>query len=153
MIAPGTYTFELSVDGKVLNQSAEIMADPRVLEAGITQTQMNAQLALSLQIVDLISDAKKLTNDLDGKMKPVKAKLDKKYSKKTQAKYDTYGKVYYQLVTPEGIYMRPMLNAQLGYLASMINRADQQPGKDAYERYDELKELLGKIKMEASSLK
>ena len=153
MVAPGTYTFDLSVDGKMLTQSADIMADPRVTESGITQTQMNAQLALSLQIVVLISEAKKLTNDLDAKMKPVKAKLDKKYSKKTQAKYDTYGKVYYQLVTPEGIYMRPMLNSQLGYLASMINRADQQPGKDAYERYDELKELLAKIKMEAGRLK
>ena len=52
------------------------------------------------------------------------------------------------MVTPEGIYMRPMLNAQLGYLGMMINRADQQPGKDAYERYDELKALLLKISNE-----
>jgi hypothetical protein len=150
---PGTYTLELSVDGKIITQSAEIKADPKVLEAGITQKEMNAQVALSLQVVDLISEAKKITNDLDAKMKPLKAKLDKKANKKTQSKYDAYAIVYYQLVTSEGIYMRPMLNAQLGYLGSMINRADQQPGKDAYERYDELKGLLAKIKMEAGKLK
>jgi len=90
---------------------------------------------------------------LDGKMKPLKTKLDNKANRKTQAKYDKYAKVYYQLVTPEGIYMRPMFNDQLSYLAMMINRADQQPGKDAYERYDELKGLLAKIKQEAAALK
>ena len=41
--------------------------------------------------------------------------------------------------------MRSMLIGQLGYLSMMINRADQLPGKDAYERYDELKGLLQKI--------
>ncbi|RLD24750.1 MAG: hypothetical protein DRI71_01660 [Bacteroidetes bacterium] len=153
IVAPGTYTFELNIDGKVMTQTGEIKADPRVTEAGITQKQLEAQVTLSLQMVDLISEAKKLTNDLDLKMKPLKTKLDKKASKKPQSKYDGYGKVYYQLVTPEGIYMRPMFNDQLNYLARMINRADQQPGKDAYDRYDELKALFAKIKLEAGKLK
>ncbi|MEL7122452.1 MAG: hypothetical protein AAFO07_23605, partial [Bacteroidota bacterium] len=44
-----------------------------------------------------------------------------------------------ELNTAAGRYMQPMLNAQLSYLASMIDRADQRPGKDAFDRYDELK--------------
>jgi hypothetical protein len=47
-----------------------------------------------------------------------------------------------QLTTQEGRYMRPMLLDQLRYLASMLDRADQKPGKDAYERYEELKKWL-----------
>lgn len=50
-----------------------------------------------------------------------------------------------QLVTPEGIYMTPMLIDQLRYLRSMLNQADQRPGKDAYERYDELKNRFSNI--------
>jgi hypothetical protein len=34
--------------------------------------------------------------------------------------------------------MTPMLIDQISYLASMLDRADQMPGKDAYQRYDEL---------------
>jgi CO dehydrogenase/acetyl-CoA synthase alpha subunit len=49
--------------------------------------------------------------------------------------------------------MRNMLVSQLGYLAMMLNRADQVPGKDAYERYDELSGLLQKIIAEYGQLK
>jgi hypothetical protein len=31
-----------------------------------------------------------------------------------------------------------MLLSQISYLSSMINSADQQPGEDAYARYEEL---------------
>ena len=86
-------------------------------------------------------------------MKPIKDKLKKKASSKNQKKLDTYEKVYYQLETPEGNYMRPMLIAQLNYLYSMINRADQEPGKDAYDRYEELKQELARIRKEYSVLK
>ena len=45
--------------------------------------------------------------------------------------------------------MKPMLIPQISYLYSMINRADQRPGKDAYDRYEELRKewdmLKGKI--------
>ena len=51
-------------------------------------------------------------------------------------------KVLDELVTQDGIYMQPMLIDQLGYLNSMLGRADQLPGKDAYERYAELKQKL-----------
>jgi photosystem II stability/assembly factor-like uncharacterized protein len=153
MVAPGTYSFSLSVNGKVIGQKAAIMADPTVKMAGISQKDIEAQVALSLKVVSLQSEAKQLSAEIDDKMKSLKVKLDKKASKKNQAKYDALAKVYYQLETPEGIYMRNMLVSQLGYLAMMLNRADQVPGKDAYERYDELSGLLQKIIAEYGQLK
>jgi hypothetical protein len=114
---------------------------------------MEAQVALSLNIVELQSWAKNMTNEIDEKMKPLAAKLKKKASGKTQAKYDALKKIYNQLVTPKGIYMRSMLLGQLNYLLMMINRADQIPGKDAYERFDELNVMFEKLEVEYSQIK
>lgn len=152
-VAPGTYSFELKVGDKVISQLAEILADPRVTEAGVSQKDLEAQVALSLKIIDLQSSAKQLAAEIDGKMKPLATKLKKKASTKNQAKYDELGQVYYQLETPEGIYMRSQLIGQINYLLMMINRADQVPGKDAYERFDELKALFKKVVAEYNKLK
>jgi len=86
-------------------------------------------------------------------MKPLKAKLKKKESNKTRGKLDRYEVVYHKLVTADGIYMRNMLISQLGYLNSMVSRADQQPGKDAYTRFEELKTEFENIKVEYGRLK
>jgi hypothetical protein len=39
-----------------------------------------------------------------------------------------------------------MLSAQTGYLSSMLGQADQKPGRDAYERFEELKLRFETIK-------
>ena len=44
-----------------------------------------------------------------------------------------------KLNTENGTYMQPMLIDQIRYLQSMLSRADQKPGKDAYDRLKELK--------------
>ena len=50
--------------------------------------------------------------------------------------------LYAKLVTATGPYPQPMLVDQLSYLFSMLNRADQKPGRDAYIRFDELHQEL-----------
>ncbi len=62
----------------------------------------------------------------------------KKQKEELQQAYD-------ELVTAEGIYMKPQLIAQLQYLRYMLLRADQRPGKDAYQRYEELKNRWEKL--------
>ena len=47
-----------------------------------------------------------------------------------------------QLITAPRRYSQPMLVDQLTYLYRNLNRADQKPGKDAYNRYDELNKTL-----------
>ena len=42
-------------------------------------------------------------------------------------------------------YSQPMLVDQLSYLASNLDAADQPPGRDAMERYDELRGQLDEI--------
>ena len=51
-----------------------------------------------------------------------------------------------KLNTKEGTYMQPMLIDQIRYLQSMLSRADQKPGKDAYNRLKELKSEFNVLK-------
>ena len=51
-----------------------------------------------------------------------------------------------ELNTQEGTYMRPMLIDQIRYLQSMLSRADQKPGNDAYMRLNELKNQFKLLK-------
>ena len=139
---PGTYTLELQAGEETLTTKAVINADPRVLAAGVTPAMMADQLALQLQVVDMLTRAKKLAYAMEQKIKPLKEKLAKKPGKKTRARLEALTSDYYRLRTPEGNYMRPQLIDQLQYLYMMLSRADQQPGQDAYKRFEELQELL-----------
>jgi len=43
-----------------------------------------------------------------------------------------------ELKTADMVYPQPMLTDQIAYLYNMIARADQAPGKEAEDRFDEL---------------
>ena len=142
-VSPGVYTARLIVDGKVIEKSFNVLADPRVLDNGISISDMKAQEKLQLEIRELLTTSKQLANKLDTRIKELDKdiKAGKKVKAATQEKL-RITKVLDELVTQDGIYMQPMLIDQLGYLNSMLRRADQLPGKDAYERYAELKQKL-----------
>ena len=132
--------------------SLDVLLDPKSAAAGMTDEIITEQVALSLKVVDLQSEAKKMLAEINDMLKPLEAKYKKKASARTKAKIDKIEAVKYQLETQDGIYMRPMLVAQLSYLSSMLNRADQKPGKDAYARYEELKAELDKISKQFRTL-
>ncbi|MBT8312494.1 MAG: hypothetical protein HKP23_06680, partial [Flavobacteriaceae bacterium] len=67
-------------------------------------------------------------------------------SEADSAKKSVLEKALSQIKTKEGIYQQPMLAAQWRYLYSMMNQADQLPGKDAYDRYEELITQLNVLK-------
>jgi hypothetical protein len=53
-----------------------------------------------------------------------------------------------RLVTAGGSYPQPMLIDQFGNVARMIGQADQKVGRDAFLRYDDLKEQLDALLVE-----
>lgn len=63
------------------------------------------------------------------------AEVSRKYKERLSA-------IYLKLVTATGPYPQPKLVDQISYLFSMLNRADQKPGRDAYVRFDELNQEL-----------
>ena len=139
LVAPGTYTIHLKIDGQSYKQSAEVLADPKVIANGTTLTNLEAQEKLSLEIRDAISEAKKLAVKIQEELK-------------TTPENPQLKELATKLVQSKGRYTEPKLISQLQYLFGILNRADQIPGKDAYDRFDQLKKEYQEIENIYSSL-
>ncbi|NOR53572.1 MAG: hypothetical protein GQ536_05750, partial [Candidatus Aminicenantes bacterium] len=137
LVVPGAYQAKLSVGSWAHTERFRIHVDPRVVEDGVRPADLIAQESLSLQIRDTLSLASMAAERI-GQARKSKALSRKKDGKLTA--------IHSKLVTANMIYPQPKLIDQLRYLLSMLNRADQKPGRDAYLRFDELKkELSGYI--------
>ena len=134
IVAPGQYTAELTINGKILKDDFEILMDPKIVKSGIRIHDLRAQEKLALEIRDLLDESKMLA-----------------YRVK-DAETGTSLKIKSALVTAKGPYPQPMLIDQTQYLGSMINRADQRPGNDAYIRFEELSSWFNTIKNSYNSM-
>ena len=134
---PGTYTVRLTVGEDVAEQSFDLMVDPRVLQQGTSLADISAQVDLSLQLVDLLSEARKLEKQLTDEQVDLEGKGDEK-SEFEQRRLEQIEGVLEDLKTADIIYPQPMLTGQISYLYNMINTADQVPGKEAEDRFEVL---------------
>lgn len=150
MVKPGEYTIKMKLGDLEWEQKAKIRMDPRIVEAGVTQADLVEQEELGLKLVKLQEASRQLANQIKQRKKELnkmmKESTDPDQKKRYQNEYDKISEREKQLVTNDGRYPQPMLIDQINYLSSMINRADQKPGKDAQDRYTELKGLLDSLK-------
>jgi hypothetical protein len=58
-----------------------------------------------------------------------------------------------RLVNASGAYPQQMLQSQVRYLASMLDRADQRPGRDAYQRLEQLQAAIAACEAELVAIK
>jgi photosystem II stability/assembly factor-like uncharacterized protein len=139
MVKPGTYTVRLSAGDSTMEHAFELQVDPRVLAGGTTLVDISAQVDLQLEITELLSSARRLEDELDTEQEEL-AELEtgNGLSDQQQARLENVNAVLAALQTAEGIYMEPMLTAQISYLYNMINAADQAPGQEAEARFAEL---------------
>ncbi len=142
MVPPGTYTITLSSGDWSQSKEVVLKMDPRQAETGVRLEDLQAQEELQLQVLELWERALKLEVRLEKEM-------DKLNAKEQSEKIASIKKKLSALETAEGIYMQPMLKDQISYLYSMLNRADQRPGKDAYDRYAELNRQLRSMESDA----
>lgn len=147
MVKPGTYTVRLYAgdsagaitDNSAMAQSFELQVDPRVLAGGTTPAEISAQVDLQLEITELLSRARRLEDELDTEQEELEElETEDGLSAQQQARLEKVNSVLSALQTAEGIYMEPMLTAQISYLYNMINAADQAPGQEAEMRFAEL---------------
>ncbi len=141
--APGEYKVRLSIHDQVFTQSFTLLPDPRL--EGVSIEDMKAQEKLSLQVRDLLSESRQLADQISKRRKNLSMMIEKQKDKQLLKEDDELKSLESRMLTAEGPYMTPMLIDQISYLASMLDRADQMPGKDAYERYDELRVKLQDI--------
>ena len=145
LAAPGTYRVRLSVGDTSLVQSLRLRIDPRVAEDGVTVADLKAQLDLNLQIRDAISEARKASAKMQTAEKETEKALEKGEITDAEAQdvRERVGDLKTTLVTSEaGSYPQPMLIDQFEYLYGMTTRADQKLGRDAFERFEELRGQL-----------
>ena len=121
----------LTIDGKLFTENFEIISDPRIED--INDEIYEEQERILLEIRDFMTDVRFFENK-------VSKMLEKKPKNKNLISIDR------KLNTKEGTYMQPMLIDQIRYLQSMLSRADQKPGKDAYNRLKKLKSEFNVLK-------
>ena len=124
----------LAVGDDLLEQSFDLIVDPRVLQQGTSLADISAQVDLSLQLVDLLSEARKLEIQLTQEQESLEGKGGS-MSDTEQQRLSQIDSVLEELKTDDIIYPQPMLTAQVSYLYNMINTADQAPGQEAEDRY------------------
>ncbi|KPK89609.1 hypothetical protein AMJ80_09535, partial [bacterium SM23_31] len=143
MVVPGTYRAKLSAAGWSHTEQFKILIDPRVADDGVTQTNLEEQLSFSLKVQDLLN----LSRTTSERIREARAS-----GRLTQSQNEKLDALQEQLVTAGGRYPQPMLIDQISYLNSMLNSADQKPGRDAYQRHDELNTALSKILSELEQI-
>ncbi|MGO4918726.1 WD40/YVTN/BNR-like repeat-containing protein [Maribacter spongiicola] len=140
MVPPGIYTARLIVGKQNLEQSFEILVDPRLEKEGITNSTFIEQLEFQNKVINLLSEAIKFQVTLEGELK-------KSTNSEKKALLDTILK---KLKNAEGAYPQQMLIAQISYLSYIIGDADKEIGKDAKERYSELVSEFNLLKNESA---
>jgi photosystem II stability/assembly factor-like uncharacterized protein len=133
MVSPGTYQAKLIIGAWAHTERFRVLVDPRVMGDGVTEADLVAQESLSLQVRDTLSMANRLVERIR------KARESEDVGQKNK---ERLASVYENLVTGQGPYPQPKLVDQISYLSSMLNRADQKPGREAYVRLDELNQEL-----------
>ena len=155
--APGCYGVRLTGGGWSATQPLEVRIDPRVATEGVTQEDLEAQLSLSVQIRDSL-------NELRGAVERVRKLRERVVSRREQiveggfAKPDEplardAGAIETRLREIEGLLVQtaegkvgaelePQLDDQLDYLYGMLQSADQRPGRDAFERFEDVRREL-----------
>ena len=141
MVKPGTYTVRLTAGDSTMAHQFELQVDPRVLAGGTTLADISAQVDLQLEITELLSSARRLEDALGTEQEELEElEIETGLSAQQQTRMESVYSVLSALRTAEGIYMEPMLTAQISYLFNMINAADQAPGQEAESRFAELRQ-------------
>lgn len=147
MVAPGRYTVKLHIGTEILQQELLLNPDPRLAILGVTSDDLKKQEDLALKIVNLLSSVNKLVSELQEELeKLTKEARISPLSATQQARKETLKAKLKLLVNEEGPYPQNMLQSQIRYLYSVVNQADQLPGRDAYVRFEELKKELDEIR-------
>ncbi len=142
MAAPGNYTVRLTANGASSTQPLVLRADPRVLADGLTQAQLQEQATHNLRARDLVSEANRVVEQL----RALRARAGGSVSPQLAALEQI-------MLTPPVRYSRPGLQAHIAYLYSMELGADQRVGRDAVERYAELRKQLSAVEAQLAALR
>jgi hypothetical protein len=142
-VPPGGYQVRLRVNDRVLTQPLTVLIDPNVAADGVTVADLKEQFEHNLRVRDLATSVNQTIGRLREAQGRFKGGQDIEKAKQVEL-------IAGKLLTQPVRYGRPGLQAHVPYLASMTSRGDQKIGRDAVERYAELKKELDAVNAELS---
>ena len=148
IVAPGDYKVRLTLGAFSQERSLKVLSDPRLAKDNVTDAMIAEQTRLLLDIRDRVIEARGVLQKLTEARAAARADATPKGASRLQA----IEGVITKLQTADGFYPQPMLIDQFTSIARMLGQADQQPGRDAYERFADLVKELEAIKAEATTV-
>ncbi|MEO8499621.1 MAG: hypothetical protein ABI565_01805 [Vicinamibacteria bacterium] len=146
MVAPGDYRVRLSMGAFSEERALKVVSDPRLAKDGVTDAMIAEQTKLLLDIRQRVSEARSVLQ----KLNEARTKAQADTTPSGAARVKGIDAVIAKIQTAGGSYPQPMLIDQFANVARMLGQADQKPGRDAYERFDDLLKELEAVKAEAA---
>jgi photosystem II stability/assembly factor-like uncharacterized protein len=145
-VAPGRYTLRLTVPGTpATTAQLDVLVDPRLAADGITADDLRAQTELALRVQLLSADVQMLQQEI----RDIRQRLAG-----NAAALRRIDEIERQVVTqPAQAYPQPMLAGQVSYLSGIVTRAENRPHRDAFERHDELRALVDRLRAELQQVR
>ncbi|MDH3456941.1 MAG: hypothetical protein OER90_08870, partial [Gemmatimonadota bacterium] len=145
MVPPGQYEVRLRAGDWVEQGPLTVLIDPRTAADGVSQSDLMEQYTFGIEVRDAITGARAARHRLE--------ELKQRAPRAGGRAVRQLEELEAQLMTRQDIrYPQPMLESQLEYLSSMIDRADQKIGNDAKLRYQELRTDLDRIRTAIAEL-
>src|SRR4029077_5143921 len=138
--APGKYALRLTVGSWTSAQPLTVNEDPRVTKTGVTTTDLREQFDHNLRVRDMVSEANKAV----ARVRAAQAGL-RDAAGGCAHKLAKLNDLASHLITPSIRYSKPELQTHINYLYSLTNATDQKIGRDAVERYRELRKELDEM--------
>ena len=135
LVVPGRYQVRMRAGTWTATRSLEVKLDPRVTEAGVTTADLQELYDLQVKVSAAQAEARQLADQV----RKALAGASGDTAAKLQGLLD-------QLVTPSLVYPPGMLIDQFSNLSRMIGGAEQKPGKEAYDRFNDLVKWTAEIK-------
>lgn len=137
LATPGRYQARLTMGDWSQTRPVEVVLDPRLVADGVTPAVLADQLALQLKVREMTVEANATLAAVREAAKAAAAGSPQAAALKALED---------RLATAPIRYSEPKLLDQINYLYGMISAADQQVGRDATVRYEELRAELESIK-------
>jgi hypothetical protein len=144
---PGTYQVRLTAGGFTETQPLVLREDPRIAKDGVTLADLRDQFEHNMRVRDLVSDVNRAVY----RVREARTRL-RDGSGTAGDTLQRVRAIEAKLVTPSIRYSKPELQAHITYLYSLTTQADQRVGRDAKERYAELRKELDTIVAQLNQL-
>ncbi len=146
-LPPGAYQVRLKAGDKVLTQPLTVLIDPNVAADGVTVADLKEQFDHNTRTRELVTGV----NQTVARVREAQTRL-KGASGADAEKAKALDAIAAKLLTEPVRYGKPGLQAHITYLAGMTARGDQKIGRDAVERYAELKKELDAVNAEVAKI-